>query len=139
MINFNDIRQIICKGEGIPIELIGDITRKKEVSLARQFIFKFMREYTKESLTSIGTYCNRDHATVLQGIQTLNNRIDTEKIISNKYINYNYEILEFYKFKGAIVDSKFDTICKVLTDSIKYKKVLEYDTVIVYNALIEKL
>jgi molybdopterin converting factor small subunit len=52
-------------------DLKGD-TRKRVVSEARQLYFKRAKELTKESLKDIGLMVNRDHSTVLHGINLVN-------------------------------------------------------------------
>jgi DNA repair ATPase RecN len=55
-------------------------TRKSEIIQARQIAMYFSKKLTKSSLTSIGTQIGqKDHATVLHAIKTVNNLIDTEK------------------------------------------------------------
>ncbi len=53
-------------------------TRKKEIVIARQTAMYFSKEYTNHSLKSIGYHFGgRDHSTVIHGVQSVNDMIDT--------------------------------------------------------------
>lgn len=53
-------------------------TRKKEIVIARQTAMYFAKEYTNHSLKSIGYHFGgRDHSTVIHGVQSVNDMIDT--------------------------------------------------------------
>ena len=77
----------------IPVEILKMKTRKREIVEARQFFFVEAKEQTKESLSRIGAYVGKDHATVLHGIKTVNNTVEVKE---------KYEEL----FKGKISERK---------------------------------
>jgi chromosomal replication initiation ATPase DnaA len=52
-------------------------SRKQEYTLARGFIYKFSRTFTYLSLEEIGRFYNRSHCTVLSGIRSIENAIET--------------------------------------------------------------
>ena len=55
-------------------------TRKKEIVMARQVAMYFAKEYTTQSLKSIGHHFGgRDHSTVIHSVQTVSDMIDTDK------------------------------------------------------------
>ncbi len=69
----------VSSKSGISLEVLkGEVSyngmfRKREVVQYRQFYFKYAKEHTKRSLADIGELVNKDHATVLHGIKTVNN------------------------------------------------------------------
>ena len=60
-------------------------TRKRKHVEIRQLTMYFMTEHTKSSLSEIGKFFNRDHATVLHAKKTIKNLIETEEEIKKMY------------------------------------------------------
>ena len=50
--------------------------RYPELVMTRNIYFKMAKKYTEYSLTQIGMICNRNHATVLHGLKTIERDID---------------------------------------------------------------
>jgi len=69
-------------------------TRERNYVEARAMYYKIVRDNTKLSLEVIGKSVNRNHATVLHGIKTLSNWIDTEIIIKARYLLLKDQIEE---------------------------------------------
>ena len=139
MINFSDIQQIICEGEGTTPKALKNHTRKDEIVLSRQFIFYFMRKYTNSSLSKIASYYNKDHATVIYAIKTIRDRVETDKIFRNKFIMYDTRIFKLDKFMN---DANIDYLAMIkerLIRHINNDEPINFDLIIVYNRLIEKL
>ncbi len=79
-ISIDYIQKVICDYFGIPIDVLNSKTRKREIVQARQLAMFFSKEHTKASLATIGLHCgNKDHATVLHAIRTVNNLKETDK------------------------------------------------------------
>ncbi len=79
-ISIDYIQKVICDYFGIPMEILNSKTRKREIVQARQLAMYFSKEHTKASLATIGMHCgNKDHATVLHAIRTVNNLKETDK------------------------------------------------------------
>lgn len=79
-ISIDYIQKIVCDYFNIGVDLINSKTRKREIVQARQLAMYFSKKMTKSSLASIGLHCgNKDHATVLHAIRTVNNLVDTDK------------------------------------------------------------
>jgi len=79
-VNIDYIQKIICDYFNINIDTLNSKTRKREIVQARQLVMYFAKEYTKSSLAMIGTHCgNKDHATVLHAVRTINNLLETDK------------------------------------------------------------
>jgi hypothetical protein len=86
------IEFIICYGEGITPDQVKEETRKKEVVFARQLIMYFCMKFKVGTQAAVGEMLgNKDHATVLHAIKSINNYMDTDKAKKGK-IEY-YEML----------------------------------------------
>jgi len=68
-----EIMKDVCKKCEISIIVVQSKSRKREIVEARHFYFKRAKELTKASFEAIGKEAgNRDHATVMHGIKTVN-------------------------------------------------------------------
>jgi hypothetical protein len=80
--DYQKIIDYILRKEHVELEEIRKkklgISRKRELVFTRQLCMFFARGKTKASLAAIGTYMNRDHATVLHAVKNINNLSDTE-------------------------------------------------------------
>ena len=85
-------------------------TRKRQYVEARAIYFKLCREFTQLSLEQIGESVNRDHASVLHGVKSINTWVQVDKrmknsmhILRNKIINYQIETDETVELNESIV------------------------------------
>lgn len=88
-------------------------TRKRPYVEARAIYFKLCRDFTRLSLEQIGNKVNRNHASVLHGIKTLNNWVGYDdriknnlRILTNKitnFINDSQKELQSNEFNEALV------------------------------------
>ena len=85
-------------------------TRKRQYVEARAIYFKLCREFTQLSLEQIGESVNRDHASVLHGVRSINTWVQVDKrmnnsmrILKNKIINYQIEKDETVELNESIV------------------------------------
>ena len=79
-ISIEYIQKMVCEYFDLPLEVINSKTRKRDVVQARQLAMFFSKKHTKSSLAHIGKQCgNKDHATVLHAVKTINNLSDTDK------------------------------------------------------------
>lgn len=86
--NYEEIIKTVCNYFNIPIDDIYKKSRKRELILARMICYKLIRgkqDFKKYkyngyriSLAEIGKIFTLDHATVLNGINKLNNYLETE-------------------------------------------------------------
>ena len=84
------IQRVVCTYFDIPIDTMKSKSQKGDIVQARQFIFKFAIEMTKHSSGFIGKKTGgKDHATVLTGVKTINNRIERERVV-----RFHFEQLE---------------------------------------------
>jgi len=74
------IRDTVCDYFSIPVDAIFTKSRKREVVQARQIAMYLSKQFTKNSLSSIGKAIGeRDHATVLHACKIVNDLMDTDK------------------------------------------------------------
>ncbi len=83
-INIENIQSIISEFFDIPVESITGKSRKRNIVIARQLGIYFSKKMTDLSLKEIGRkFGNRDHATVLHSIKTVNNLLDTDNLFED--------------------------------------------------------
>ena len=79
-ISIEYIQKVVCEYFSLPLDVINSKTRKREIVQARQLAMFFSKKHTKSSLATIGHHCgNKDHATVLHAVKTVNNLVDNDK------------------------------------------------------------
>ena len=92
-ININYIQEIVSKFFSISIEQMKDKARKKEIVIARQVAMYFSKDFTNNSLKSIGFHFGgRDHSTVIHAVQSVNDMIDTNSVFKNNIKEINKRI-----------------------------------------------
>ena len=80
-INIAYIQEVVSKFFNISIDDMKDKARKKEIVIARQVAMYFSKDFTNNSLKSIGFHFGgRDHSTVIHAVQSVNDMIDTDNI-----------------------------------------------------------
>ena len=86
-LTIDHIQQIIADYFNLDIESLHSKTRKRNVVQARQLAMFFSKNYTKSSLSTIGSQIGqRDHATVLHACKTVENLIETDREFK-KYVS----------------------------------------------------
>jgi len=89
-INKEEILRIVCNELEMEFdELKNRKTRLREFVYARQLYGYFCKIYTKESLSSIGKFINKDHATIIHSVKQINNFKDVDKKIKNEVNKIN--------------------------------------------------
>ncbi len=79
-ISIDFIKKTVCDYFNIVPEQLKSKTRKREIVQSRQIAMYFAKNYTKNSLASIGSQIGgKDHATVLHAYKTVNNLMETDK------------------------------------------------------------
>ena len=85
-------------------------TRKRQYVEARAIYYKLCRIFTQLSLEQIGKSVNRDHASVLHGVRSINTWVQVDKrmnnnmrILKNKIINYQVEKDKTVELNESIV------------------------------------
>jgi len=79
-ISIAHVVDVVCDYFGTTPEQLSVKNRKQEIVQSRQIAMYFSKKYTKASLSVIGKQCgNKDHATVWHAVNTINDRIETDK------------------------------------------------------------
>ena len=78
-VNLDFIQKTVADYYGLPVDLLKDKTRKKEVVMPRQLAMYFAKELTPLSLKLIGHgFGGRDHTTVIHSVQVVSELIDRD-------------------------------------------------------------
>ena len=77
------IKEVAAQVRKVNLYLLSMRTRKREIVEARQLYFYFAKKTELYTLESIGNEVNRDHATVMHGISTINDLLETDIRIKN--------------------------------------------------------
>ena len=92
-----DIKKHVCQRLDVNMDSFDTKNRKREIVQARQFTMKFSKMFTKNSLATIGAFCgNKDHATSIHGIKTVDNLCSTDKEYKNIFEELENEFKENY-------------------------------------------
>ncbi len=92
-IDIKYIQEIVSKFFSISIEDMKDKARNKEIVIARQVAMYFSKDFTNNSLKSIGFHFGgRDHSTVIHAVQSVNDMIDTDNIFKKNIKEINRRI-----------------------------------------------
>ena len=93
-INIYDITNCVCEYFKIGFEFIIYDSTKRIIVYPRQIAMFFSKKYTKLSLSEIGkTLGNKDHATVLHAIKTVENLMSTDKTVKKDVMFIEQKIL----------------------------------------------
>lgn len=120
--------KVISTDYHIPVFVLEGKSRKREVVFARQVYCWMMKKYCmksyKISLKLIGSYINKNHATVLHSIKTINNLTETNKYILRRIEQTEEKVIRFlentYERKGEPIsavmeaDYKDEVLCENL-------------------------
>lgn len=83
-------------------------TRKRKYVEARAMYYKLVRDNTRLSLEAIGKTVSRDHASVLHGVNTLSDWVETDPTIKGRYRLLKKQLQEM-----SSIASKHDLINEV--------------------------
>tara|TARA_S200002703_G_C3792128_1_gene244467 strand:+ start:78 stop:479 length:402 start_codon:yes stop_codon:yes gene_type:complete len=92
----NRIKKIVEKHFNLKLD---EQTRRFEVVFARGCYFKICRELTKNSFQKIGNTLGKNHATVMHGIKTVNDLIETDKDLKDQFNQLLNKFSEYNKIK----------------------------------------
>ena len=68
-----EITKVVAEVFNIEYETLFSLSKKRGIVTARQVAMYIIKEQTKHSLAFIGSFFNRDHATVLHANKTIKN------------------------------------------------------------------
>jgi len=100
------IIESICFYLGFEYDDIRRKNRKRELVIARQMVCYFLRKYTVLTLADIGKIIgDRDHTTVIHGIDTVNNFLHIRDI---GFMKLTFDIETIFEEKSKTMQAKFD-------------------------------
>ena len=86
VITCENILNLVVQTFGIDMKSINSKSRKKEIVQARQAAMHLCKRHTMQSISRIGNIIgNRDHATVLHAIKSVDDMLDTDTAFKSKY------------------------------------------------------
>lgn len=71
-----DIARVVCGVYGITRADFVSIRRKHDMVQARQVFYWLAKRFTNHSFPMIGSWCGKDHSTVIHGIEKIDTRYD---------------------------------------------------------------
>ncbi len=81
-VTIDAIQKMVCEYYSITYDKLQAKTRKREIVQARQISMFLAKQFTKNSLKTIGDHFGgRDHTTVIHSCQTVKNLMDTDTLI----------------------------------------------------------
>lgn len=79
-VTIDNIKTMVCEYFELPVDLLSDKSRKREVVQARQIAMYFSKRLTQNSLKNIGNaFGGRDHSTVIHSCQTVEDLMSTDR------------------------------------------------------------
>ena len=86
VITCESVLALVIQNFGVDLKSINSKSRKKEIVQARQAAMHLCKRHTTQSVVRIGTIVgNRDHATVLHAIKSVDDMLDTDEHFRAKY------------------------------------------------------
>lgn len=86
-LSIKSIEEVVCDVSGVPHDVARKKTRKREAVFVRQLVFYFAAKYhesmpaNENSLSAIGRYYGKNHATVVYARKTIDGFICTNRVI----------------------------------------------------------
>lgn len=86
VITCENVLTLVIQNFGVDLKSINSKSRKKEIVQARQAAMHLCKRHTTQSVCRIGSIVgNRDHATVLHAIKSVDDMLDTDAQFRSKY------------------------------------------------------
>ena len=115
-----EIINIVSQKTGISVKIMRSKTRIGEVVRARQYFCTIARHKTTASLSRIGSYINRDHASVLHGQKTTRQTIQFAKEFNRLFGDYmKIPIPRYFSKPVKVVRPPRVPVIFEVTDNIK--------------------
>jgi len=91
------ITSIVCDALGINVSDVLGKNRRHDICFARHLSIHFTVKYAfpKMFKTTIGTWFNRDHASVIHANRNIQNMVDTDPNVKKTYNHLQYKINEY--------------------------------------------
>lgn len=79
------IKEAVCSVTGYSWQQLTKKGRERNKTVARAIAYYFLRTETNLTLSAIGRVFNQDHTTVIHGLSTLQDLLDTENETAVRY------------------------------------------------------
>jgi chromosomal replication initiator protein len=93
-ISVSHIQKVVCDSFKISMEELHSKSRRKEIATARKVAMYLCRQYTSQSLVSIGQSFKRSHSSVLHAVNELNNEMKEQGSKLKRQVEYVIRRLE---------------------------------------------
>lgn len=118
-IPINKIQECVSNATKIPVSVMLQKTRKREIVSARQISMSLSKRFNSYSLEKIGEkHGGKDHATVLHACKTIQNLLDTKDLAITRDYNDSLHYIKEWCNKQA------DLIKPTLSDLKRKEKLL---------------
>ncbi|HRN56629.1 MAG TPA: chromosomal replication initiator protein DnaA [Agriterribacter sp.] len=92
-ITIETIQKMVCDYFNLPYERLLQKTRKREIVQARQITMYLAKQFTKNSLKTIGEHFGgRDHTTVIHSCQTVKDLMDTDGLFRESVVELQQKV-----------------------------------------------
>ncbi|MCO5239212.1 MAG: chromosomal replication initiator protein DnaA [Chitinophagaceae bacterium] len=92
-ITIETIQKMVCDYFDLPYERLLQKTRKREIVQARQITMYLAKQFTKNSLKTIGEHFGgRDHTTVIHSCQTVKDLMDTDGLFRESVVELQQKV-----------------------------------------------
>ncbi len=92
-ITIETIQKMVCDYFNLPYERLLQKTRKREIVQARQITMYLAKQFTKNSLKTIGEHFGgRDHTTVIHSCQTVKDLMDTDGLFRESVVDLQQKV-----------------------------------------------
>ena len=82
-ITIENIQKLVAEHFNISVEQLKVKSRKREIVVARQLSMYFAKEFTTQTIKSIGKSFAKDHSTVLYSYKKIQDLMDTDNIFKD--------------------------------------------------------
>lgn len=109
--SIEEIEKTVCRGELIEPVMLHTKGRKDPYVTVRQMIMTLAVEHGY-SLSFLGAYFGRGHATAINAQTSIYNRVDTEKVFRDKFETYRQMLFDKQVFKVSFLSAELDRLKK---------------------------
>ncbi|HMQ05686.1 MAG TPA: chromosomal replication initiator protein DnaA [Saprospiraceae bacterium] len=93
-VTIENIKKLVADHFRLPLDKLHSKTRKREIVIARQLSMYLAKNYTNNSLKSIGkNFGNRDHSTVIYSLQAVKDMMDTDLLFKDTVVELEKKVL----------------------------------------------
>jgi len=135
-IMFDKIATVICNDYHIEFTNLQSTSRKEELVYARQLIMFLSVKLQLGTLTEIGSYFNRDHATVIHAVKCIDNYKFADIIKKKTILNYEkkFESIKIINQKLGVFDREIELIKhEINVLELRFNDVNEKVTMLIYQ------